>query len=169
MAGTAAPPAVPAPSATPMKKILFLVLATLISGGIDGSAQTGDLFTAAKTNNVALAQMLLRSGVDIDRQDEKGYTALIYATYDDNFDVAKFLLENGADAEKRDRSGRTALMGACFKGRDQEVALLLSHGAKTSAKDSNGLTSTMYAVMSGHLSIVQMLRKDSTARPDDAR
>src|SRR6202049_4093267 len=73
--------------------------------------------------------------------DDKGYTPLILATYNDNFEVAQLLLKHGANTEVKDHSGRTALMGASFKGNEREVKLLLDNGANASAVDSKGMTS----------------------------
>jgi uncharacterized protein len=141
--------------------ILFVAMASALNST---SAQTLNLFTAARSNDVNLARTLLDAKADVNQTDDKGYTPLILATYNDNFEVAQFLLKHGANTEIKDLSGRTALMGASFKGNEREMKLLLDNGANANAADSKGLTSMMYAVMFGRISVIQVLRAGESAR-----
>jgi hypothetical protein len=151
-------------------KIKLLILFVAVVTAIDSaSAQTPNLFTAARANDVNLAKTLIDAKADVNQQDDKGYTPLILATYNDNLEVSQFLLKHGADTEIKDHSGRTALMGAAFKGNDREVRLLLDSGANPSASDSKGMTSTMYAVMFGRISVIKMLRAGDTAKTSAAQ
>ena len=146
-------------------KIKLLILFVTVASALNlASAQNLNLFTAARSNDVNLAKMLLNAKADVNQTDDKGYTPLILATYNDNFEVAQLLLKNGANMEIKDHSGRTALMGASFKGNEREVKLLLDNGANASAADSKGLTSMMYAVMFGRISVIQVLRAGENAR-----
>src|ERR1700688_2157312 len=147
-----------------MKTRWIALLFACFAGTATVQAQSPNLFVAARTNDVNGARVLLAQHADINQQDEKGYTPLILATYNDKYEMAQFLLEHGASTEKKDPSGRTALMGVSFKGEDREVALLLQHGADPNAKDSKALTSMMYAVMFGKLSVVKILHANETAR-----
>ena len=119
--------------------------------------QLPDLDLAARTNNVKLAEELIDKKVDINQKDDRGYTPLILATYNQSPDVAKLLLQHGADTESADPTGRTALMGASFQGDDQCVAILLDNGAKINSGDVNGATALMYAVEFGRTSVVKLL------------
>lgn len=139
--------------------LCFVLLATLGSA----SAQAPSLFAAARSNDVTTTKHLIDAKADINQQDEKGYTPLILATYNDNYAVAALLLMNGANTETKDHSGRTALMGAAFKGNEREVKLLLDNGANPATTDSKGMTSMMYAVMFGRISVVQALRANTAA------
>jgi len=49
-------------------------------------------------------------------QDEKAYTPLIIACYNNQYEAAKLLLNAGANINAADYGGNTALMGASFKG-----------------------------------------------------
>jgi ankyrin repeat protein len=145
-------------------KIKLLILCAVAACALSSAfAQTPTLFAAARTNDVNMTKSLLESNVDVNQQDDKGYTPLMLATYDDNFEVATLLLKQGAKTEVTDHSGRTALMGAAFKGNDREVKLLLDNGANPAATDSKGLTSMMYAVMFGRLSVIRTLRAGKPA------
>jgi hypothetical protein len=141
-----------------MMKTKQLTLLFLLCAAASASMQAQSLFDAARSNNLTEAKRLVEANADVNQQDDKGYTPLILATYNDNFEVAIFLLEHGAKTEVSDHSGRTALMGACFKGNEREVKLLLDHGANTAAKDTRGFTSMMYAVMFARLSVINELR-----------
>jgi ankyrin repeat protein len=146
---------------------IAIVLAAVTFSGI-ASAESANLFIAARTNDVNGARALLANKADINQQDEKGYTPLIIATYNGNYDVAQFLLDHGAATEKKDANGRTALMGVSFKGDDRDVELLLQHGADPNAKDAHGMTSMMYAVMFGKLSVVKILHANEAAKSTSA-
>jgi ankyrin repeat protein len=146
--------------------ILFVAVACALNSA---SAQTVNLFTAARSNDVNLAKKLIAAKTNVNQQDDSGYTPLILATYVDNFEVADLLLKNGANTEVKDHSGRTALMGAAYKGHEREVKLLLDNGANARAVDSKGLTCTMYAVMSGRMSILRVLRTDKAKKTTPAQ
>jgi uncharacterized protein len=111
-----------------MKARLIAVLLAVIAFTPILQGQSQDLYLAARTNDVKLAQSLIEQKVDINQKDERGYTALILATYNQSSDVAELLLKHGADPEIGDRTGRTALMGASFQGDVKCVAILLENG-----------------------------------------
>ena len=80
------------------------------------------LIPAAEKGHLENVKMLLEDGqVDIDHQNNYGYTALIEAVglregnqlYQD---IVKLLMENGADQSIKDNSGRTAMDYANQKG-----------------------------------------------------
>jgi ankyrin repeat protein len=152
-----------------MKSKLLILVFTVVAALGSAAAQTRDLFTAARSNDVNLAKSLLDAKANVNQQDDKGYTPLILATYNDNFEVADLLLKHGANTEVKDQSGRTALMGAAFKGNEREVELLLDNGANAGAADSKGLTSMMYAVMFGRISVIRALHAGETARSTTAQ
>ena len=63
---------------------------------------------AADTGDVAITIQLMQLDADIDAADERGKTALHYATICEQIDVAEVLLEAGADPEARDANGKSA-------------------------------------------------------------
>jgi uncharacterized protein len=80
-----------------MKAWLIAILFAMIGLTSIAQGQSQDLYLAARTNNVKLAQTLIDQKVDINQKDERGYTALILATYNQSPDVAVLLLKHGAD------------------------------------------------------------------------
>jgi uncharacterized protein len=140
-----------------MKQILFTILLALILYSPSARAQSTNIFNAARANDVKVVQALIDKKTDVNQIDERGYTALILATYNGSSDVADLLLQHGASPEVKDPMGRTALMGAAFQGDAQSIELLLDHGAKVNDVDANGATSLMYAVEFGRKSVVKLL------------
>ena len=59
---------------------------------------------------------LLRSGADVNLQNEQGLSALVAMAMFDRADVVDLLLDAGADVNSRDRLGRTALYWAAGGG-----------------------------------------------------
>ena len=75
--------------------------------------------------------MLLKAGAAPDREDNLGWTALMWAVYRKDEAIAKLLLDNGADAAKMGRDKSTALELARSRGADAALIALLA--AKTPA------------------------------------
>jgi len=72
---------------------------------------TNEFLDLAKSSDVDLAMIdkLLKKGVDINAQDEKGRTALIYAAKSKNSDVLRHLLLKKADRKIKDNMGVRAI------------------------------------------------------------
>ena len=58
---------------------------------------------------IKIIQFLIESGIDINAQNNKGCTALMYACASESFNIVKILLENKADIYIKDNEGKTAL------------------------------------------------------------
>ena len=95
------------------------VLAALLAGGIDLQAKNGigenallrvlNLFISGRNPaKLKLAEMLIRSGIDVNCQDERGISALMYAAVAGNESLIQLLLKHGADKTLKDGQGRTA-------------------------------------------------------------
>src|SRR5258708_12410796 len=110
-----------------MKAKLIAVLFAMIALTSIVQGQSQDLYRAARTNDVKLAQTLIDQKVDINQKDERGYTALILATYNQSPDVAELLLKHGADMGSGDATGRTPCKRAPFPADDKSDTPLLDH------------------------------------------
>ena len=97
---------------------------------------------AARLGETAVLTELIDRGVDVNVQDEKGYTPLIIACYNNRYDAAALLLRHGADVNTADFGGNTALMGAAFKGYADIARLLLMHGADLDRQQAHSAVSS---------------------------
>jgi len=138
------------------QKVILLIRLTIILSFISNyrsSAQyaNGAPLIQAVLNNVSEVEKVLAEGADINQQDEKGYTALIWACMSSSDEkcreTAKLLINKGADVNIKANNGSTALIEAA--GNSQEVFnLLLNKGADIKAKRNNG-TGAFYQCMLG--------------------
>ena len=82
-------------------------------------------------------------------KDERGFTALMWATFKDNSTCLKMLVNKGADVNICDQTG-SSLMLASTKGFDNCVRILLKAGADLNMVDCNGRTALDLADMNGN-------------------
>jgi ankyrin repeat protein len=131
---------------------------------------------------VAAVARALERGVDINAQDNAGWTALMYAAEEGLPDVADYLLRSGADTNVRSANGETALLiaSACYIVRVRAsnvrprnlpdwmaqkqldtprsiAANLIAHHADVNAKRNDGRTALMSAVMMGWPEVAKIL------------
>lgn len=83
-----------------------------------------ELFEAVKTGNSEIVKEQIASGVEINRQDKQGWTALNWAAATGNVEMIELLLENGADPFAVGRDLRTPSMIALAAGRAEAVKVL---------------------------------------------
>lgn len=70
------------------------------------------LLFAARQGCLECAQVLLKSGAEINAADPNNISPVLMATINGHYDFAAFLLDQGADPNIADESGRTALYAA---------------------------------------------------------
>jgi ankyrin repeat protein len=101
----------------------------------------------------------LRAGIDVNVQDEKNATALMYACTFENQkgDIVKYLLDAGADINLEDENGFTALWYAISSSNNEAVDLLLTAGSNVNHQSKIGYTPLLYAVQSGHIEVIDKI------------
>jgi ankyrin repeat protein len=82
------------------------------------------LINTVKGGDVAAVKELIDSSVDINQQDEQGWTPLSWAAGKGEIDMVRLLVENGADLFKVGRDQRTPYMIALAAGRVEAVKFL---------------------------------------------
>jgi ankyrin repeat protein len=82
------------------------------------------LIDYVKLGNINEINRLISLDVDLNDQDEYGYTPLIWAASYSNPTIAKILLDAGADKTIQDYEGRDALYWANYYGCQEAVDLL---------------------------------------------
>jgi ankyrin repeat protein len=100
-----------------MKAELIAIVSAVIAFPWVMQGQTPDLYLAARTNNVKLAEVLIDQKVDIS---------------------VAILLDNGAKINSADVNGATALLYAVEFGRTSVVKLLMARHADPFLKDKRG-------------------------------
>lgn len=139
-------------------KVVQAILRQGVLLSIPESKKAPYLLSAAKKGDVAMIDIFLDYGVDINTIDEDGKTALILAAEAGQGDVVQYLLEKkGVALDLRDHQGHTALLAAAATGREDIVSLLVKTGSAIDIPDAGGNTPLLLAAGAGHSAIVEEL------------
>lgn len=129
----------------------------------------GYFFDAARSGHQAMLDEFIGAGYDLDVRDEKGYTALILASYHGHAAAVEQLLAAGADPCVQDNRGNTALMGAIFKGELAIARRLLRADCAPDQRNDAGQTAAMYAALFRRKEVLEALRESGAdMRAEDA-
>ncbi len=121
---------------------------------------------SAKKGDINAVKLFLAEKIDINAQNERGFTALMRAAEYQRTEVVTLLLENGADVNiKNKRNNRTALMEASSSGNIVIIKQLVERGAEINAKTHTNSTALHFASMWGHVDAVRLLI-ELGAKPD---
>lgn len=119
------------------RKNKIVVVQALIDAGIDFPKKGKALILAVQAGHKEIVKILLDAGADVNAQDNKGWTALMWATFwvpmdlTNQQDIIKMLLEANADVDHKSKKGnRTALTIARDKGRKNIIKMLKETDAK---------------------------------------
>lgn len=125
------------------------------------------LIVAAKFDHVALIELLLTHGANVDEADAEGVTALSWACFRGHAKAFECLLSRSANVNLRDKNHRTALHFAAIGGNVRIVVKLLEvKPSLLEVMDRNGLRPIDQAISSGHKDcIASLLRKGAKLGP----
>lgn len=112
---------------------------------------------AAGKGNIALIDLLVRHGADINARDKDNETPLILASRWNEQQAVRKLLELGATRDNRDNGGMTALFRAAMDNRAEVVGILADAGADPNVPTDSGLTALFAAAMRGHFDVAKRL------------
>ncbi len=83
----------------------------------------------AKKGDLAVLELFLKGGMDLEFRDSSGATALMYAALNGHFEATSLLIEEGAHVNAQDNLGRRALDYATVHPESGSFKVLASAGA----------------------------------------
>uniref|UniRef100_A0A7N9APA7 Euchromatic histone-lysine N-methyltransferase 2 n=1 Tax=Mastacembelus armatus TaxID=205130 RepID=A0A7N9APA7_9TELE len=114
------------------------------------------LHHAAKLGSLEIVNMLLETGqVDVNAQDNGGWTPIIWAAEHKHVDVIKALLNRGADVTITDKELNVCLHWAAYAGSVDIAELVLNAGCSLSSVNMHGDTPLHIASPFGLFDIAQ--------------
>ncbi|MGW8368738.1 MAG: ankyrin repeat domain-containing protein [Gammaproteobacteria bacterium] len=116
-----------------------------------------DVADAAMQRQTEQVRRLLEDGVDVNRGQADGATALHWAVYHGDTDLVSLLLEAGADPSAANRNGSTPLWLAASVGDAAIIDKLLQGGADANEALPLGRRPLMLAARSGGVEAVRVL------------
>jgi uncharacterized protein len=114
------------------------------------------LIYAVMSDNVAIGQMLVSYGANLNIHDKLGRTALHWAAERGSSDMLHLLLDAKAMVDAQNAQGLTPLMVAASNGRAEAVQLLLQYHADPRKNDYTGHDAVDWAEK--HPAIAQALK-----------
>jgi len=113
--------------------------------------------------NYPLALKIVDWDVDINHQDNEGFTALQYALSRSYYDLAKKILQNKPNVNLIDKYGNNALWTAVLNpNKDYEViSMILQMGADAKHKNKAGRSVLDFAVQSDNQKIIDLINDKS--------
>ncbi|RMJ25732.1 ankyrin repeat-containing protein [Aspergillus sp. HF37] len=151
---------------TSLQFVIYNENVDLVRLTLDAGADTGGnaLNTAVQTKNLAIIELLISMGADVNAPESLQYNgkiALQEAAQIGRLDIVQLLVQHHADinAPPREDGGRTALQSAAEEGHAHIVSYLLEGGADVNAPPGYffGGTALQLAAMGGHAKIVRAL------------
>ncbi|OUM68982.1 hypothetical protein PIROE2DRAFT_26343, partial [Piromyces sp. E2] len=76
-----------------------------------------------------IVKTFLHHHIDVNIQNNKGFTPLMYACQNDNEDIARLLINHQADINAVNHNNQTALMLAFLEPSRETINLLIKKGA----------------------------------------
>ena len=151
-----------------MRKLLIMLIALFslqavanVSPSNDAQSRYDTLlayyFAAARTDDQEVIEQFVSAGIPIDSYNDKGYTALMIATYHGNKKTVDSLLNLGANACLEDKRGNTALMAAIFRGEFSIAKTLVSLDCDTEHTNKAGQTAEQFAQTFGQQKVLELL------------
>ncbi|KFM59010.1 Histone-lysine N-methyltransferase EHMT1, partial [Stegodyphus mimosarum] len=110
---------------------------------VDFKCENGmsSLHLAAKSGNLDILKILMTSReVDLNAQDDGGWTPIVWASEHDHYNVVKYLLKRGANPNIKDNEGNTGLHWSAFSGSVDICYLYLDYGCDINAINELGDT-----------------------------
>lgn len=115
------------------------------------------LMAASRFGFVEIAEVLLKAGAQIEKQDFRGATALFIAAENQQADIVNLLLTYGANAAHKSTDARTFLHAAVSGGDANLVKVAMQYPFEINARSDYGDTVLLVASWKRRLDLVEML------------
>lgn len=139
-------------------------LSLLLAAGADPDTvdhqRSTPLISAAAFGHAKVVQALLarlKKSSPLNRQDQRGYTALSYAAVAGDAIIARLLLSHGADPRLASRENKPPMIYAIERGHPEVVLALVESGVNPRKKTAAGDTPLTCAVVNGHVELTKKL------------
>ena len=116
-------------------------------------------FDAVKKGTLIKARLktLLAKNIDIDGEDEAGYTASFYCIARNDLAMLELLVGNGANINWKNKDCLSLLHGACQFGHEKLVSFLIAKGADKDAQENDGCTALYLAIKANQTKCVEAM------------
>jgi ankyrin repeat protein len=139
-------------------------LSLLLAAGADPDTadhqRSTPLIGAAAFSHVDVVQALLvhlKKSSQLNRQNQRGYTALTYTAIAGNTIIARMLLNHGADPRLASLENKSPMIYAIERGHPEVVLALVESGVNARKKTASGATPLTCAVSEGHVELTKKL------------
>ena len=100
---------------------------TLLERGVSWEDET--FLEQVKQGDLAVMELFLKGGMELETRDPSGATALMYAALNGHVEATSLLIEEGANVNAQDNLGRRALDYATVRPESGAFKILASAGA----------------------------------------
>ena len=118
---------------------------------------TLELLSAVEKQDLKLVSEILKSRPNLEIKDNKGRTALMLATYNEDTEIAKLLISAGANVNAQDEMLNSPFLYAGASGFVPILKLCLDNGADFNVFNRYGGTALIPAAERRHQEIVEIL------------
>jgi len=119
------------------------------------------LHDAVRANDIKLVKFLIKQGIDVNTQDDYGYTPLHLAVRLHDYNITSYLISNNAKVNTQDTYKDTPLIDSTRNNDTNISKLLICNGANRNVVDVHGMTTLHNSTKNKNQEIVNLLRVDN--------